>query len=296
MADVQVNAAAARHGAGRLIICPTPIGNLGDMPPRALEALRGADAVCAEDTRVTGKLLAAFDIRNRLERLDENMMGQRAAGIVERVLSGQVIAYCSDAGMPGVSDPGQRLVDAALDAGAPVEVVPGPSAVPTAYAASGFACPRFLFAGFFPRKQSERAEELSAYAHLDAVVLFYESPHRIASAMAAVADVLPARRVAVCRELTKLHEEVVRGTAADVSAEFARREANGGVKGEIVLVLDAPSKEETATAQQAVQGSAEVRARELMAQEGMSKKDIVTALRREFGLSRNEAYDLVHRQ
>ena len=111
MADVQVNAAAARHGAGRLMICPTPIGNLGDMPPRALEALRGADAVCAEDTRVTGKLLAAFDIRNRLERLDENMMGQRAAGIVERVLSGQVIAYCSDAGMPGVSDPGQRLVD-----------------------------------------------------------------------------------------------------------------------------------------------------------------------------------------
>lgn len=297
MADVQDNvpaASASRQGAGRLVICPTPIGNLGDMPPRALEALRSADAVCAEDTRVTGKLLAAFDIENRLERLDENMMGRRCAGIVDRVLSGQVIAYCSDAGMPGVSDPGQRLVDAALDAGAPVEVVPGPSAVPTAYVASGFSCPRFLFAGFFPRKEGERGQALAAYARLDAVVLFYESPRRISSALAAVADALPRRRVAVCRELTKLHEEVVRGTAADVCAEFARRDADGGVKGEIVLVIDAPGKDEAAAKQQAARSGAQERARELMAQDGMSKRDIAAVLRREFSLSRNEAYDLVH--
>ena len=107
--------------AGKLVICPTPIGNLDDMPPRALEALRTADVVCAEDTRVTGKLLAAFDIHTRLERLDENLMGERAAVVVERVRAGETIAYCSDAGMPGVSDPGQRLVDAALDAGVAVE-------------------------------------------------------------------------------------------------------------------------------------------------------------------------------
>ena len=115
--------------AGKLIICPTPIGNLGDMTERALEALRSADAVCAEDTRVTGKLLAAFRIEKRIERLDEALIGERASSLVERVAAGEVIAYCSDAGMPGVSDPGLRLVRAAREAGVPVEVLPGATAV-----------------------------------------------------------------------------------------------------------------------------------------------------------------------
>jgi 16S rRNA (cytidine1402-2'-O)-methyltransferase len=264
------------------------------MPPRALAALREADAVCAEDTRVTGKLLAAFDIRVRLERLDENLMGEHAGLIVARVAEGQVIAYCSDAGMPGVSDPGQRLVDAALDAGVAVEVIPGPTAVATAYVASGFACPRFYFGGFFPRKAGERAQVLETIRALDAVALFYESPHRIASALADVAQAFPMRRVAVCRELTKLHEETVRGMVADVAAEFARREREGAVKGEIVLVVDAPSGEEMrARAEDAAQSAAE-RAAELVAMGGLSRKDIVKALREEFGISRNEAYDLVH--
>jgi 16S rRNA (cytidine1402-2'-O)-methyltransferase len=279
---------------GKLVICPTPIGNLGDMPPRALEALRSVDAVCAEDTRVTGKLLAALGVEQRLERLDENLMAGRAASIVARVQAGQAIAYCSDAGMPGVSDPGQRLVDAALDAGVPVEVIPGPTAVATAYVASGFTCPRFYFGGFFPRKAGERTQALETLRALDAVALFYESPHRIASALQAVADALPARRVAVCRELTKLHEETVRGLAADVAAEFARREASGGVKGEIVLVIDAPGDGEQ---QQRAEDAAEAagrRARELADQGALSKKDIVKALVAEFGISRNEAYDLVH--
>ena len=142
--------------AGKLIICPTPIGNLGDMTERALEALRSADAVCAEDTRVTGKLLAAFRIEKRIERLDEALIGERASSLVERVAAGEVIAYCSDAGMPGVSDPGLRLVRAAREAGVPVEVLPGATAVATAYVASGSANPRFYFGGFFPRKDAER--------------------------------------------------------------------------------------------------------------------------------------------
>ena len=280
--------------SGKLVICPTPIGNLDDMPPRALAALREADAVCAEDTRVTGKLLSAFGLKKRLERLDENLMGAHAGAIVERVRGGQVIAYCSDAGMPGVSDPGQRLVDEALDAGVQVEVIPGPTAVATAYVASGFCCPRFYFAGFFPRKAGERAQALEVAATLDAVTLFYESPHRIADALAAVAQRLPHRRVAVCRELTKLHEETVRGLAGEVAAEFAAREADGGVKGEIVLVVDAPSDDERGQrAQEAAQSAAD-RAAELLAAGAMSKKDIVRALRDEFGISRNEAYELVH--
>lgn len=279
---------------GKLLICPTPIGNLEDMPPRALSALREADVVCAEDTRVTGKLLSAFDVRTRIERLDENLMAQRAAAIVERVASGEVVAYCSDAGMPGVSDPGQRLVDAALEAGVPVEVIPGPTAVATAYVASGFACPRFYFGGFFPRKAGERVQVLKLAASLDAVTLFYESPHRIASALADVAKALPGRRVAVCRELTKLHEEVVRGEASAVAQEFARREEAGGVKGEIVLVIDVPGEAERESAAQVATASAAERAAELVAAGELSRKDIVKALRSEFGISRNEAYDLVH--
>lgn len=278
---------------GKLVICPTPIGNLDDMPPRALNALRAADAVCAEDTRVTGKLLAAFGIRAKLERLDENLMADRAKGIIDRVMAGEVVAYCSDAGMPGVSDPGQRLVDAALDAAAPVEVLPGPTAVATAYVASGFACPRFYFGGFFPRKAGERAQVLAQVRGLDAVALFYESPHRIASALADVAAALPSRRVAVCRELTKMHEEVVRGASPQVAQEFARRQEEGGVKGEIVLVLDAPGEGEAADRAREAAASAAERAAQLASAGGHTRKDIVRALRDEFGISRNEAYDLV---
>ena len=280
--------------AGKLVICPTPIGNLDDMPPRALEALRTADVVCAEDTRVTGKLLAAFDIHTRLTRLDENLMGERAAVVVERVRAGETIAYCSDAGMPGVSDPGQRLVDAALDAGVAVEVLPGPTAVATAYVASGFTCPRFYFGGFFPRKAGERAQVLQTACGLDAVSLYYESPHRIASALADVAAALPMRRVAVCRELTKLHEETVRGLSGDVAAEFAAREADGGVKGEIVLVIDAPGEQELEQESRDAAASAAERAAQLIAEGALSRKDIVKKLRDEFGISRNEAYELVH--
>lgn len=278
----------------RLIICPTPIGNLADMPPRALAALEEADVVCAEDTRVTGKLLAAFGIEGkRLERLDEAMMAPKTADILERVASGQTIAYCSDAGMPGVSDPGQRLVDAALDAGVPVEVLPGPTAVATAYVSSGFTNPRFMFCGFFPRKASEGKSVLAELASLDAVLLFYESPRRIAAALQVVADAFPLRRVAVCRELTKLHEEVVRGSSGEVADIFAARHQEGSIKGEIVLVIDAPGEEEAAAVHEDSVASATDRAMELLAAGELSKKDIAKRLKAEFGINRNEAYDLV---
>ncbi len=206
--------------AGKLIIVPTPIGNLGDMTLRSLEALRAADTVCAEDTRVTGKLLAHFDIRKPLERLDEAMIGAKAASVMERVAAGEVVAYCSDAGMPGVSDPGLRLVAAAHEAGVPAEVLPGASAAACAYVASGTVCPRFYFGGFFPRKAGEQRTVLEELRGLDAALVFYESPNRLVAALAAIAEVLPWREVAVCRELTKLHEEVARGTAAELAERF----------------------------------------------------------------------------
>lgn len=278
--------------AGKLIICPTPIGNLGDMTERALEALRSADAVCAEDTRVTGKLLAAYRIEKRIERLDEALIGERAASLVERVGAGEVIAYCSDAGMPGVSDPGLRLVRAARDADVPVEVLPGPTAVATAYVASGSANPRFYFGGFFPRKDAERRATVESLRALDAALLFYESPNRLVAALDALAAALPHREIAVCRELTKLHEEVVRGPLPQVRDVFAAREREGaGIKGEIVLVIDGPSAAEDAAAEQDAEAAARERAVELKAA-GARNKEIARAIAEEFGIARNAAYDI----
>ena len=262
---------------GKLVICPTPLGNLGDMTERALAALRAADVVCAEDTRVTGRLLAAYGIEKRLERLDEALIGERAASLVRRVLDGEVIAYCSDAGMPGVS----------------VEVLPGPTAAATAYVASGCDNPRFYFGGFFPRKDAERAALLDGLRALDAALVFYESPNRLASALAALAAALPQREAAVCRELTKLHEEVVRGPLPEVRDEFAERAGAGGrgVKGEIVIVVDGPNAAEGAAAAEGAQQAAAARAAELKAA-GARNKDIARALADEFGIARNVAYDL----
>ncbi|MCI8450984.1 16S rRNA (cytidine(1402)-2'-O)-methyltransferase [Enterorhabdus sp. P55] len=277
---------------GKLIIVPTPLGNLGDMTDRARAALAEADVVCAEDTRVTGRLLAAFGIEKRLERLDEALVGVRATAIAERVLAGQVVAYCSDAGMPGVSDPGLRLVAAAREADAPVEVLPGPTAAATAYVASGTVNPRFYFGGFFPRKAAEQRACLEALRGLDAALVFYESPNRLVSALETVAGILPLRTVAVCRELTKLHEEVLRGPAAEVRDAFAARAAEpGGIRGEIVLVIDGPSEPEIAAGAEAAAATAADRAADL-ASEGLRTKDIAKRLCAECGVSRNEAYDL----
>lgn len=278
--------------SGKLVVCPTPLGNLGDMTARALEALRAADVVCAEDTRVTGRLLAAYGIEKRLERLDEALVGERAASLVERVEAGEVIAYCSDAGMPGVSDPGLRLVRAAREAGAAVEVLPGPTAAATAYVASGCDNPRFYFGGFFPRKDVERRSTVEALRALDAALIFYESPNRLVGALESLAETLPHREAAVCRELTKLHEEVVRGPLPEVRDAFAVREREGrGIKGEIVLVIDGPNEAEGAAAVEDAEASARARAAELKAA-GLRNKEIARAIADEFGIARNAAYGI----
>ncbi len=275
--------------AGKLVICPTPLGNLGDMTQRACEALEHADVVCAEDTRVTGKLLSALGIKKRLERLDETLLAQRAELMAERVCAGEVIAYCSDAGMPGVSDPGMRLVKAVREAGGVVEVLPGPVAAATAYVASGTQNTTFYFGGFFPRKDTQRQVLLQSLAPLEAALIFYESPKRVVRALEVLAHTFPLREAAVCRELTKVHEEIVRMPLPELAQEFAKREQSGQIKGEIVIVVDGPSLAEDDAAAACAQQDAREVAAQLRAC-GMRKKDIAKQLVEQFGISRNDAY------
>lgn len=227
--------------SGCLYMVGTPIGNLGDMSPRVAEAFRAADAICCEDTRVTSKLLAHLGISKTLIRCDENVIVQRAPELVDRLLAGETLAFASDAGMPSVSDPGQVFVDAARDAGVEVQVIPGPSACVTALVASGIFCEHFFFEGFLPRKHGERVRRLSELACIPGALLFYESPHRAAASLQAIAQVFPKRRVALCRELTKLHEEVLRDKAPALLETVLAR---GEMRGEMVIVVAPPAPDE----------------------------------------------------
>ena len=229
--------------SGCLYMVGTPIGNLGDMSPRVAEAFRAADAICCEDTRVTSKLLAHLGISKTLIRCDENVIVQRAPELVDRLLAGETLAFASDAGMPSVSDPGQVLVDAARDAGVEVQVIPGPSACVTALVASGISCEHFFFEGFLPRKHGERVRRLSELACVPGALLFFESPHRAAASLQAIAQVFPKRRVALCRELTKLHEEILRDVAPALLETVLAR---GEMRGEMVIVVAPPAPDEMA--------------------------------------------------
>ena len=277
---------------GKLVIVPTPIGNLGDMTSRAQEALSQADIIYAEDTRVCTKLLRAFDIKNHVERLDEFSTQSKSSEILKRLEAAEVIAYCSDAGMPGVSDPGMPLVNLARDAGYDVEVLPGASAAATAYVASGFANQNFYFGGFFPRKDGQRADLLQSLSSLDAALIFYESPHRIVDSLEAIARIFPYRKIAVCREMTKLHEEVVVGPISDVAEQFASRALQGVIKGEIAFVIEGPVQLETQEQALISVELARTRALELLEQGSMRKKEIAATIAEEFSIPRNQAYEI----
>jgi 16S rRNA (cytidine1402-2'-O)-methyltransferase len=223
---------------GRLLVCATPIGNLGDVTLRVLDALRDADLIAAEDTRITRRLLDRYDIVTPLEPYHAHNLERRTPVLVERMSAGARVALVSDAGTPGVSDPGAHLVDACLNAGVPVEVLPGPSAIVAALVASGLPTHAFYFGGFLPRKAGERRQRLASLASLDATLVFYESPRRTAATLASLAEALPGRDAAMARELTKIHEEVVRGPVADLAAALAGRE----LKGEVVLLVGPPAR------------------------------------------------------
>src|SRR3954447_14558898 len=217
--------------SGRLVVCPTPIGNLEDITLRVLSALREADVVACEDTRRTGVLLERYGVQARLVPYHEHNERERTADLVARMQAGAVVALVSDAGMPLVSDPGYVLVQGCVAAGLEVEVLPGPSAALAALVASGLPADTWRFAGFLPRKRSAL---LAVFDSRETVVAF-ESPRRVGASLAALAEVGPARRVAVCREVTKLHEEVVRGTAEELAARYSSEPP----RGEVVLVIGA---------------------------------------------------------
>ena len=214
---------------GRLVVCPTPIGNLEDVTLRALSALREADIVACEDTRRTRVLLDRYGVKARLKSYQEHNEGQRAPELVDEMRRGAVVALVSDAGMPLVSDPGFVLVRACVAAGLAVEVLPGPSAALAALVASALPTDRWRFEGFLPRKQADLAKVFEA----SETVVAFESPRRLAKSLAVLASLDPDRPVAVCRELTKLHEEVVRGAAA----ELAERYEEAPPRGEVALVV-----------------------------------------------------------
>ena len=215
--------------AGRLVVCPTPIGNLEDITLRVLSALRDADVVACEDTRRTRVLLDRYGVRAKLVSYHEHNEAARASELVGRMREGAVVALVSDAGMPLVSDPGYLLVRGCVAAGLPVEVLPGPSAAITALVASGLPADEWHFHGFLPRKKGELREVLSQGG---GTLVAFESPRRLPATLKLLAELDGEREVAVCRELTKAHEEVVRGTATELAARYA-----AAPKGEIVLVL-----------------------------------------------------------
>ncbi len=218
-----------RHTGGGLVVIATPIGNLGDIAPRAVEALRAADVVACEDTRRTSVLLRHVGSDAPMVPAHEHNEASRAQDLVRRMTEGASVAFVSDAGMPVISDPGARVIRAAVDAGVPVTVIPGPSAVESALALSGLPVEPYTFVGFFPRKSAQRHELLAARTE---TVVGFESPHRVAGLIADLADVHPDRAAAVCRELTKLHEEVLRGTLQELREPVA-----DGVRGEVTVVI-----------------------------------------------------------
>jgi 16S rRNA (cytidine1402-2'-O)-methyltransferase len=222
--------------SGTLYLVGTPIGNLGDMTARAREVLAEADTVACEDTRRTGALLDHFGIEARMVSFFEGNERERTPELVRALLAGRSVAVVSDAGMPGLSDPGFRLVRECVSQGISVTAVPGPSAVIAALVVSGLPTDRFVYEGFLPRRGGDRRARLGALAHEERTLVFFESPRRVVPTLEDMRTVFgPNRRVVVARELTKIHEEVIRGTVEEVFARVADREQ---LKGEVVLVLE----------------------------------------------------------
>jgi 16S rRNA (cytidine1402-2'-O)-methyltransferase len=269
---------------GKLILCGTPIGNLEDLSPRAVRALESADVIACEDTRRTRKLLSHFGIRAReLVVYHEGNERKKAKDLASRIERGVTVVLVSDAGMPGLSDPGYLLVTACIEAGVDVEVIPGPSAAISALAVSGLPPARFVFEGFLPRKQGDRRRRLHELAHEPRTIVFYESPHRIEACLSDLLACVGDRPACLARELTKLHEEVRRGPLS-MLLDSVREEP---VRGEIVVVVggaigrhaDEPEAPELAR-----------RARQLM-DEGIDRKEALANVAREAGVPKRKVFD-----
>jgi 16S rRNA (cytidine1402-2'-O)-methyltransferase len=272
----------AAEAAGKLYLVATPIGNLNDITLRALETLRNAATILAEDTRRTRALLTHFEIKKPLANYDAHASPSAIEKFVERLLAGDDLALVTDAGTPSISDPGRALVAAAHARGVAVIPIPGVSAVTTAVAVSGLVDGPFLFLGFLPRTGRKRAEALRRIVSSPEPVVLFESPHRMARTLSDLAELLPERRAVICRELTKLYEEISRGTLRELAAP------DTNFRGELTLVVDAAAETTESTSETAAEDlDAEIQAR-LAA--GETTRDIVEALGTRAGGARRELY------
>ena len=268
-----------------LYLVPTPIGNLGDISLRCRETLENADFIAAEDTRVTLKLLNHLGIKKNLVSYYEHNKATQGSRIVERILAGETCALVSDAGSPAISDPGEDLVKQCAAAGIPVCAIPGPCAAITALSISGQATGRFCFEGFLSTAKKSRREHLDALKKEQRTMIFYEAPHKLLTTLTDLREVFGGDRpISLCRELTKLHEEVVRTTLAEAVARYTETPP----KGEFVLIVaGAPAEQQEAPSET----DAAARVSQLMA-EGVSRKDAVKQAAKELGLPKNVVYDI----
>lgn len=269
---------------GTLYLISTPIGNLEDITHRAVRLLGQVDLIACEDTRHTRKLLNHYGLNTRTVSYHEHNEQERAAQLLKLIESGSDVAIVSDAGTPGISDPGFRLTRLAIEGGARVVPVPGPSALITALVASGLPTDEFFFGGFLPARSGARRTRLKEVADMPATLIFYEAPHRIAASLKDAQEVLGERTAVVARELTKLHEEIARGRLSELAARFSSEDA----RGEMVLIIDRDVIQgETQDETKAISVSALV---DLLEKDGMDHRAALKKAARELGLSRDEAY------
>lgn len=267
--------------SGTLYVIGTPIGNLGDISPRALETLEKCDFIAAEDTRVTLKLLNHFGIKKPMVSYFEHNKFERGPIIADRLLSGENGAIVTDAGMPAISDPGEDLVRLCIEKGIKVEAVPGPCAFATALAVSGMPSRRFTFEGFLPTEKSARKTHISSLVNEERTMIFYEAPHKLSATLADLAAALGDREIAIVRELTKIHEQVIRTHLCDAAEKYSKED----LKGEIVLIIGgAEHKEEQMTLEQAV-----VYAKELV-EKGETKTSAAKIAAKESGFKKGDIY------
>ena len=268
----------------KLYIVGTPIGNLGDMTFRAVETLKAVDFICAEDTRVTAGLLNHFGIKKPLVSYYEHNAKQSGEAICRRIEAGETAAVVTDAGMPCISDPGEELVKLCAEKGIPVEVVPGPTAAMSAVALSGLDTSRFVFEGFLPVQKKQRHERLAQAKDSTATLIFYEAPHKLLNTLTDMLDFFGNRRISLCRELTKIHEEVIRTTLSEAAAYYR----DNPPRGEFVLVVEGASAQDKAeTVEEAF---AQVKA---LVDKGMRGADACKQIAAATGFSKGELYNML---